>query len=145
MMKHQLTRLSLVVFGMLLAAGCAELALRVLPLPDLQVLAVGRPPPVSAWKAPAWGDPQGRALQRHEIIGYEHRPAVDFAIPLAEHAGSSFRFRTNNLGLRRDRPTSVARSAGTLRVLILGDSHTDGYVDNDETFSTMLEASLKAS
>ena len=141
-MKRLLARLTLVCFSLLLALGLAELALRVLPLPDLRVLSLGQAPPAAAWKDPAWGDPPDRAFQRHRVVGHEHRPNVDVSVPLAEHAGGSFRFRTNDRGLRRDADTPEDKPPSAFRVLVLGDSQTDGYVDNDESFSSLLEADL---
>ena len=144
-MRRLLARLALACFSLLLALGLAELALRILPLPDLRVLSLGQAPPAAAWKDPAWGDPPDRAFQRHRVVGHEHRPDVEVDVPLAEHTGGSFRFRTNNRGLRRDAETPEEKPPGAFRVLVLGDSQTDGYVDNGESFSTLLEAELAAS
>lgn len=141
-MKRLLAHLLLTVFGLLLALVLAEGLLRVLPLPDLTVLAAFEAPPAAAWKDPAWGDPPDRAFRRHRVIGHEHAPQVDVQVRLAEHDGGSFRFRTNNLGLRRDSETAPEKPDGVLRILVLGDSQTDGYVNNDESFSTLLEAQL---
>ena len=143
-MRRFLARLALAGLSLLFALGLAELALRVLPLPDLRVLSLGQAPPAAAWKDPAWGDPPDRAFQRHRVVGHEHRPNVDLRVPLVEHAGESFRFQTNNRGLRRDVDTAEAKAPGVFRVLVLGDSQTDGYVDNAESFSTLLETELAA-
>lgn len=143
-MRRFLARLALAGFSFLFALGLAEGALRILPLPDLGVLSLGQAPPAAAWKDPAWGDPPDRAFQRQRVIGHEHRPGVDLTVPLAEHAGGSFRFQTNNRGLRRYGDTPEDKPPGTFRVLVLGDSQTDGYVDNAESFSTRLERELDA-
>lgn len=141
-MRRLLVHLLLAVCGLLLALVLAEGLLRVLPLPDLTVLATFEAPPAAAWKDPAWGDPPDRAFRRHRVIGHEHAPQVDVQVRLAEHEGGSFRFRTNNLGLRRDAETAEEKPDGVFRVLVLGDSQTDGYVNNDESFSSLLEAQL---
>jgi lysophospholipase L1-like esterase len=143
-MNRLLARLVLILFSLLLALGLSEAALRLLPLPDLRVLSLGQAPPASAWKDPAWGDPPDRAFQRQRTIGHEHRPDVDLSVPLIEHEGGAFHFQTNNLGLRRSAPTPTDKPAGITRVLVLGDSQTDGYVDNPESFSSLLETSLRA-
>jgi len=59
-----------------------------------------------------------------------------------ERSGGSFQFHTNNLGLRRDVDTPTEKGANLFRVLVLGDSQTDGYVDNPESFSSRLESGL---
>jgi len=51
--------------------------------------------------------------------------------------------RTNNLGFRRDDPTEIAKPPGTVRVLITGDSHTDGVVFNSESVAAQLETLLE--
>jgi hypothetical protein len=55
----------------------------------------------------------------------------------------SWKFVTNRKGLRNTRDFDHAKPAGTLRVLSLGDSHTQGYeVRQDVTFSAVLERYL---
>jgi lysophospholipase L1-like esterase len=142
-MKYLLARLALGLLGLLFALLLAEAALRVLPLPDLRVLAGSfQAPPAAAWKDPAWGDPPDRAFRRHRVIGHEHAPSVDLMVPLAEHPGGAFHFQTNERGLRRDVETDEDKPADLFRVLVLGDSQTDGYVDNEASFSSLLERDL---
>ena len=57
----------------------------------------------------------------------------------------SWRFVTNNRGLRDTRNFAYEKPAGTVRVLSLGDSHTQGYeVRQEATFSAVLERYLEA-
>lgn len=77
-------------------------------------------------------------------IGYVLTPRFSRVVPILEHAGASVLFRTNNLGLRRDDDTSIVKPAGTARVLVLGDSQTEGMVSNDESYSAGLERALNA-
>ena len=57
----------------------------------------------------------------------------------------SWEFVTNNRGFRDTRDFPYAKPAGTLRVLALGDSHTQGYeVRQDATFSAVLERYLRS-
>lgn len=63
-----------------------------------------------------------------------------FAWP--EHPEGRIEFRTNNLGFREDAPTSVTPSGP--RILVLGDSQTEGVVPNRESFANVLEARLAA-
>ena len=55
----------------------------------------------------------------------------------------SWTFVTNSRGLRDTREFSYDKPAGTLRVLALGDSHTQGYeVRQEATFAAVLERYL---
>jgi lysophospholipase L1-like esterase len=73
-----------------------------------------------------------KQIARNPLIGHEHRPngrarlmGVDVAI--------------NSKGLR-DREIAYERTPGTLRILMLGDSFTEGWgVAFDETFSKRIE------
>jgi lysophospholipase L1-like esterase len=57
----------------------------------------------------------------------------------------TWEFVTNNRGFRDTRDFPYAKPAGTLRVLSLGDSHTQGYeVHQDATFSAVLERYLRS-
>lgn len=55
-----------------------------------------------------------------------------------------WRFRTNNRGFRATEDYAYEKPAGVFRVLVVGDSHTQGYeVDQHETFCAVLERSLE--
>jgi hypothetical protein len=55
----------------------------------------------------------------------------------------SWEFTTNSKGLRASRDFGYEKAAGTLRVLALGDSHTQGYeVAQGATFAAVLERYL---
>jgi len=57
----------------------------------------------------------------------------------------SWEFRTNSQGFRDDEEYRYAKPATRLRVLVLGDSHTQGYeVGQSATFSSVLENQLRA-
>lgn len=57
----------------------------------------------------------------------------------------SWEFITNARGLRDRRDFAYEKPPGTLRVLSLGDSHTQGYeVRQDATYSAVLERSLRS-
>lgn len=60
-------------------------------------------------------------------------------------ADGSWEFRTNAQGFRADRDYAVEKPEGRLRVLVLGDSHTEGFeVRQDSVFSAVAERYLKA-
>lgn len=65
---------------------------------------------------------------------------VDFEWP--EHPDGSWVRRTNAAGLREDSDMTLAQTG--LRILVTGDSHTDGVCNNDESFTNLLEANLSA-
>ena len=59
-------------------------------------------------------------------------------------ADGTFWFTINSKGLRADREYPYEKPAGVKRIVSLGDSFTAGYeVQGDETFSSVLEASLR--
>ena len=67
---------------------------------------------------------------------------VNLAFKWEEHEGGRVTMRTNNLGFRRDSDISPLKTS--LRVFVAGDSHTDGLVNNAESFVTLLENRLNA-
>ena len=71
-----------------------------------------------------------KAYRAAPKMAYEHAPSVREHVPLAARADGGFEFRTNELGLRRDFATAIPKPHGLRRVLVLGDSQTDGYVAN---------------
>src|SRR5688500_3681820 len=123
-MRSTFANLLLSCFSVLLALVLAEVLLRVLPLPDVRVLSAFQNPPWEAWTDPNWGNPGGSAYQSHQVLVYEHAPGVELTVPIAEHARGAFRFRTNNLGLRRNSDTLIRQGSDLFRILLLGDSHT---------------------
>ena len=141
-MRSALAKLLLIGLGISVGTALVEVALRIVPGLDLRVVTSFQNPPWKAWADPAWGNPGGPAYRTEPTLVYEHGPAVDMAVPAAGHPRGTFRFRTNNLGLRRDTDTMATKSPDILRILVLGDSHTDGYVNNDESFCALLESSL---
>ncbi|MBI1813693.1 MAG: SGNH/GDSL hydrolase family protein [Deltaproteobacteria bacterium] len=72
-------------------------------------------------------------------IGYVLAPQHAQTIPVVEHTNGDVVRRTNNLGLRRDSDTAVDKPPGTCRILLLGDSQTEGVVNNAETYAARLE------
>jgi len=67
---------------------------------------------------------------------------TDLTFKWEEHAGGVVTMKTNNLGLRRDTDTNPIKSC--VRVFVAGDSHTDGLVNNSESFCTLCENRLNA-
>jgi hypothetical protein len=135
-------RIALAGVGAFIALFALELLLRVPPLKDLVVIPAFVSPPWQSWTDPAWGNPSAECYRRHPVLGYEHNVSIEMPIAVAGHPRGRFLFRTNNLGLRRSSDTAARAEPGRSRILVLGDSQADGYVDNEETFSTLLEQRL---
>src|SRR5262249_42211098 len=70
------------------------------------------------------------------------RPDRTQSFDWPEHPAGRVTFRTNNLGFREDRPTTLAKYGP--RILVLGDSHTEGLVNNDENVAHVLRRLLDA-
>lgn len=72
--------------------------------------------------------------------GYVARtPDLRLPFPFADHPGGGFHVVTDARGLRRDGPIP----AGTPRILVLGDSHVDGVLDNPDNLCALLERQLR--
>lgn len=63
-------------------------------------------------------------------------------VPVLESKVQKKILRTNNLGLRRDTPTALQKPPGVLRILVLGDSQSEGIVENAETYAALVESAL---
>ncbi len=77
-----------------------------------------------------------------ETAGHVHQPHAYRSFGWPEAEGGKMIMKTNNLGFREDQDTADEKGPGTVRVLVTGDSHTDGVVQNAESFSNLLEAML---
>lgn len=73
-------------------------------------------------------------------VGKRHLPDVRLRVPWPESTRGEILFRTNHRGFREDEETA-SDAEGRFRILVMGDSHTDGVVNNDESFPNLLEAS----
>jgi lysophospholipase L1-like esterase len=122
----------------LLTLVLAEALLRIVPPSGLV-----RAAELERCAAPGWCGPSRRVRRLVPVVGYANRARADEFVPLAEHPGGGFHFRTDGLGLRRDGDVAVPKPAGRRRVLVLGDSQIEGYVNNDEHYPYLLEERLR--
>lgn len=80
-------------------------------------------------------------------IGLLHKPHASRTFDWPEHPQGHVTQKTNNLGFRNDTDTDLEvpleKKKSSKRILIVGDSHTDGVVYNSESFSHQLEVLLK--
>jgi len=74
--------------------------------------------------------------------GHAHVPNARFTWRWTEYERGKVALHTNNIGLRRDVDTELQAPEGVARVLVVGDSHVDGFVDNDQNFCQLLEDRL---
>lgn len=83
--------------------------------------------------------------QKDEIAGHAHRAYAERIYPWPEHPSRKVILKTNNLGFREDQDTALEKAEGVTRILVGGDSHTDGVVNNRESFPNLLENLLNES
>ena len=77
---------------------------------------------------------------RYRIRGV--RPNMEYWMTSVD---GTWKFVTNSRGFRNTKDFSYTKPANTLRILSLGDSHTEGYeVRQDQTFSAVLERYLNS-
>jgi lysophospholipase L1-like esterase len=76
------------------------------------------------------------------LRGFTRRPNASQRYVFEEHDGGGYTARTNALALRED--SEPAEKRPDLRVLVTGDSHTDGACENSESFANRCEALLAA-
>ncbi len=76
--------------------------------------------------------------------GYVLTAHFERVVPIPEYSDTGLVTRTNNLGLRRDTDISRDKPNGHWRLLVVGDSQSEGLVPNADTYSTQLERLLRS-
>ncbi len=69
-------------------------------------------------------------------------PNNKYSLRWPEHEDGKIRLVTNEYSMRRD--NAVPQEKTGQRVLVIGDSHTYGLVNNDESYPSLLQAQLQA-
>tara|TARA_R110002049_G_scaffold2750_8_gene22208 strand:+ start:144423 stop:145727 length:1305 start_codon:yes stop_codon:yes gene_type:complete len=80
-----------------------------------------------------------REAQLNEWI---HWPSEEATIVTDEHPDGVIQFRRNQSSFREDQETPINKPAQTLRIVVMGDSHTDGAVRNSKSYANLLESKL---
>jgi len=80
--------------------------------------------------------------QADSITGHFHKPHVIREFEWTEHPLGKIEMKTNNVGLRSDTDTGKKKDKNQFQVLITGDSHVDGVVNNNESIAYFLENGL---
>lgn len=128
--RATLARVGLLLGGLVVAAGLAEVALRVADPPALRIYQLDRL------------RPDGRPFFRYDPqLGWRGRPNA-----AGRFDGTEFRTTATLSGAGfRDRARAAAKPAGTFRVAVFGDSITWGFgVEQGERFTDWLERRFRA-
>ncbi|MEO1715321.1 MAG: hypothetical protein AAFU60_18490, partial [Bacteroidota bacterium] len=84
---------------------------------------------------------QSPYYQLDSLAGHVHAPNTTQTIYWPEHDSDSMTMSTNNLGFKEDSPSYPKDSS--FLILVTGDSHTDGVVNNSESFPNLLEQQIE--
>ncbi|MFH1442094.1 MAG: hypothetical protein ABIH18_08670 [Candidatus Omnitrophota bacterium] len=76
------------------------------------------------------------------IAGHVHKPYAIREYKWQEYRKEKIIIKTNNMGFREDADTLRIKPLNTIRILVTGDSHVDGVLDNSESFPNQLEKLL---
>lgn len=80
-------------------------------------------------------------LSEDSLTMFWHIPNMNKHFDFEEYAPGGYIKRTNNLGFVKNRNTEVSKDS-LIRIIITGDSHTDGVLPDNETFPNLMEDSL---
>lgn len=80
-------------------------------------------------------------LSKDSLTMFWHISNMNKHFDFSEYAPGGFDKRTNNLGFVKNRNTTINKDS-LVRVIITGDSHTDGVLPDDKTFPNLMEDSL---
>lgn len=79
------------------------------------------------------------------LAGHLHVPHAKREMNWPEHPDGKVVMACNNLGFKKDVDTQTEKPDSVYRVIVSGDSHTDGVVNNSESFPNVLEQILNDS
>jgi hypothetical protein len=96
----------------------------------------------SAAPPPAVWEREPDYYVQHDILGHIHKADARRFTSIPSHPEGGVELRTNPAGFRNDRSFSVPKPPNTWRALIVGDSHTDGVVDNADGLGDALARRL---
>jgi hypothetical protein len=92
---------------------------------------------------PSFPDNESKYYGPDTVSGHFHNPDAKRDIKWPEHPSGRILMKTNNLGFRNDSPTLVKKLPETIRIIITGDSHTDGVIYNSESVASRLKEMLE--
>ena len=80
--------------------------------------------------------------QADSLTGHFHKKNVTREFAWKEHPDGKIVMKTNNAGLRNDSDSKVQKDKNQFRVIITGDSHIDGVLNNSQSVAFFLEEGL---
>ena len=83
-------------------------------------------------------------MREAQLRRWVHPPRQVTEIKTDEHPNGTIVVRRNECGFREDVETPITKPDGVFRILVLGDSHTDGVCFNDECYANRLETALNS-
>lgn len=83
-----------------------------------------------------------KGYHRDQVVGFMKDTAMNEVYDWEEHPNHKFTMITNNMGFRENLPSVPEKEASTKRIIVTGDSHIDGLVNNNESFPNRLEHAL---
>jgi len=78
------------------------------------------------------------------LSGHTHTPNFPVKYEWKEHPAGFIQKYTNNLGFVERDSTFPTKPDSSIRILVTGDSHIDGVVNNEESFPNLLELNLNS-
>jgi len=86
-------------------------------------------------------DTKRKLFLENDTLGFLHKLNAEFTVSWQESPNGKITFKTNNLGFRENSPTFLEKECD-YRILVFGDSHTDGVVNNENSFVNVAESTL---
>ena len=78
------------------------------------------------------------------LTGHYHSPNYKLNYVWEEHPNHQFEKQTNNFGFVKTNATLEKKDSNMFRILVTGDSHLDGVINNHESFPSLLENHLNS-
>lgn len=78
------------------------------------------------------------------LAGHYHSPNYKLNYVWEEHPNHQFEKQTNNFGFVKTNATLEKKDSNMFRILVTGDSHLDGVINNHESFPSLLEKHLNS-
>tara|TARA_B110000971_G_C19976622_1_gene485260 strand:+ start:383 stop:1471 length:1089 start_codon:yes stop_codon:yes gene_type:complete len=88
---------------------------------------------------PYFGDSESDYYIADDVAGHIHKPNAKREFKWDEHPLGKIVQKTNNFGFRENSNTNLKKNIDVVRVLVTGDSHTDGVLYNTESFPNLME------
>lgn len=104
----------------------------------LRLMRTCPPPPHASQLADM---PIDRLIEHAANESWIHKPSTQTRVHVPEEQRDIV-IRRNWCSCREDEETPLEKPAGTYRILVLGDSHTDGIVSNNESYANLLEGKV---